>query len=412
MYKCNEARLKESIEAFSQFGATDNGRVTRLSLTKEDIRARDYFCASCKEFGMEIKFDDMANIYAVLPGKRDLPPIVIGSHLDSVENGGIFDGVLGILTALEAVRTICQNEIELEMPLVIVNFTNKEGTRFAPPLMGSGVISSKFEKNKLLQSVDRNDVTFKEALEASGYAGVEANRLQKASAYIELHIEQDSVLTTKEMDIGVVEGVLGTVCYEVTISSEPNQIDTPLMTMRKDPLFIAAKWISKLDEQFGTIDKELVYTIGQMNVTPNTHTVIPRQIVFTIYASHQDPKKIEQVESIINRLPNQEKGCTIILSKLWSLDTTMFEPSVCKEIEQSCENYGYSSHRLYSGAGYDAQLTASYIPSAMILVPGIRSKSHCDEEETMFKNCVKAADVLLETVLTLQTKLAMKATII
>ena len=160
MYKCNQARLQQTIEHFSQFGATDNGGVTRLSLSKEDILARDYFKECCEALGMEVKIDDMANMYAMLPGKKDLPPIVMGSHLDSVVKGGRFDGVLGILTALEAVRTIIDNDIELDIPLMIINFTNEEGARFDPAMMSSGVITEKFEKDVMLQSTDKEGTTF------------------------------------------------------------------------------------------------------------------------------------------------------------------------------------------------------------------------------------------------------------
>ncbi|CAM5207019.1 Zn-dependent hydrolase OS=Lysinibacillus sphaericus OX=1421 GN=LS41612_15375 PE=3 SV=1 [Lysinibacillus sphaericus] len=190
MYKCNSRRLQDSIEQFSQFGATLNGGVTRLSLSKEDILARNYFCKCCEELGMEIKVDDMANIYAILPGKKEVPPIVMGSHLDSVEKGGKFDGVLGVLTALEAIRTLKDNDIELDVPLMIVNFTNEEGARFDPAMMSSGVIAAKFEKAQMLQSVDNNGMTFQAALQASGYEGEQQHRLKEALAYIELHIEQ------------------------------------------------------------------------------------------------------------------------------------------------------------------------------------------------------------------------------
>lgn len=412
MYKCNEIRLKETINVFSRFGATHTGGVTRLALSKEDLQARDYFCACCKELGMDIKFDDMANIYATLPGKKDIPPIVIGSHLDSVEKGGRFDGILGILAALEAIRTIRQNEIELDIPLVIINFTNEEGARFAPAMMSSGVISSKFNKDAMLQSTDKNGMTFKDALLASGYAGDEENRLKEASAYIELHIEQGPILEMKEFDIGIVEGVIGMVCYEVTIIGESNHAGTIPMSMRKDPFMMAVKCISQLDAQFREMDQKLVYTIGRVNVSPNIHTVIPEKVTFTIDVRHQDPEIIEQVEVMIHTLTTEQSGYIIEASKLWNRETTVFDPSICDEIEQSCKDYGYSFYHMYSGAGHDAQFIADIAPTAMIFVPSVNGKSHYKEEKTSYENCVKGADVLLETVLTLQTKLAMTQTCI
>ncbi|HWK23424.1 MAG TPA: Zn-dependent hydrolase [Ureibacillus sp.] len=412
MYKCNEKRLKESIVTFSQFGATEKGGVTRLSLSPEDIEARNYFIECCRELDMEIRVDDMANIYATLPGKTSLPPIVLGSHLDSVIKGGKFDGVLGVLTALEAVNTIKESDIELDVPLTIVNFTNEEGARFEPSMMSSGVLSGKFDKSKMLKSTDKDNISFEEALKCSGYEGREDHRLKEASAYIELHIEQGPVLEAENIQIGVVEGVLGMVCYEIRVIGESNHAGTTPMKMRKDPLFLANHCITMLIEELGKIDEELVFTIGRMNVTPNIHTVIPNKVVFTIEARHKDPTNISKVEEIIHSLPQTESGCTIEKEKLWDRDTVVFDQEICNQIEKASIGYGYSSKRLYSGAGHDAQFIASYIPSAMIFVPSINGKSHCEEEETTFEDCVKGADVLLETVLNLQTKIAMKEALI
>ena len=410
MYKCNSRRLRELIEQFSQFGATENGGVTRLSLSDEDVLARNYFCECCEALGMDIHVDDMGNIYATLAGKKDVPPIVMGSHLDSVEKGGRFDGVLGILTAIEAIRTIKENEIEVDIPLMIVNFTNEEGARFDPAMMSSGVITSKFDKEKMLQSTDKNGVRFHEALQASGYEGEQANRLKEALAYIELHIEQGPVLEAKQHEIGVVEGVLGMVCYEITITGQSNHAGTTPMTMRKDPIIVASTIITELHEQLGKIDEQLVFTFGRLNVSPNIHTVIPNQVTFTIDSRHQNPEVMEQVEDILLALPETAGGCNIHPVKLWGRETVYFDTAICNEVERACQSFGYTVHRMFSGAGHDAQYMASMVPSAMIFVPSIQGKSHCEEEKTTFEDCAKGADILLETVLTLQTKFSMGET--
>ncbi|EAZ86156.1 N-carbamoyl-L-amino acid amidohydrolase [Bacillus sp. B14905] len=402
--------MRELIEQFSQFGATENGGVTRLSLSDEDVLARNYFCECCEALGMDIHVDDMGNIYATLAGKKDVPPIVMGSHLDSVEKGGRFDGVLGILTAIEAIRTIKENEIEVDIPLMIVNFTNEEGARFDPAMMSSGVITSKFDKEKMLQSTDKNGVRFHEALQASGYEGEQANRLKEALAYIELHIEQGPVLEAKQHEIGVVEGVLGMVCYEITITGQSNHAGTTPMTMRKDPMIVASTIITELHEQLGKIDEQLVFTFGRLNVSPNIHTVIPNQVTFTIDSRHQNPEVMEQVEDILLALPETAGGCNIHPVKLWGRDTVYFDTAICNEVERACQSFGYTVHRMFSGAGHDAQYMASMVPSAMIFVPSIQGKSHCEEEKTTFEDCAKGADILLETVLTLQTKFSMGET--
>jgi len=410
MYKCNSRRLQELIEQFSQFGATDNGGVTRLSLSDEDVLARNYFCECCEALGMDIQVDDMGNIYATLAGKKDVPPIVMGSHLDSVEKGGRFDGVLGVLTAIEAIRTIKENEIEVEIPLMIVNFTNEEGARFDPAMMSSGVITSKFDKEKMLQSTDKNGVRFHEALQTSGYEGEQGNRLKEALAYIELHIEQGPVLEAKQREIGVVEGVLGMVCYEISFTGQSNHAGTTPMSMRKDPMIVASTIMTELHEQLGKIDEQLVFTFGRMNVSPNIHTVIPNKVIFTIDSRHQNPEVMQQVEDILNALPETAGGCTIQPVKLWGRETVYFDAAICNEVERACQSFGYMAHRMFSGAGHDAQYIASMVPSAMIFVPSIQGKSHCEEEETTFEDCAKGADILLETVLTLQTKFSMGET--
>ena len=410
MYKCNSRRLQELIEQFSQFGATDNGGVTRLSLSDEDVLARNYFCECCEALGMDIQVDDMGNIYATLAGKKDVPPIVMGSHLDSVEKGGRFDGVLGVLTAIEAIRTIKENEIEVEIPLMIVNFTNEEGARFDPAMMSSGVITSKFDKEKMLQSTDKNGVRFHEALQTSGYEGEQGNRLKEALAYIELHIEQGPVLEAKQREIGVVEGVLGMVCYEISFTGQSNHAGTTPMSMRKDPMIVASTIMTELHEQLGKIDEQLVFTFGRMNVSPNIHTVIPNKVIFTIDSRHQNPEVMQQVEDILNALPETAGGCTIQPVKLWGRETVYFDAAICNEVERACQSFGYTAHRMFSGAGHDAQYIASMVPSAMIFVPSIQGKSHCEEEETTFEDCAKGADILLETVLTLQTKFSMGET--
>lgn len=404
MYKCNQSRLQQTIEQFSGFGATDNGGVTRLSLSEEDLAARQYFKECCEELGMKVKVDDMANMYAVLPGKHDLPPIVMGSHLDSVVKGGRFDGTLGVLTALEAVRTIVDNDIELDAPLVIVNFTNEEGARFEPAMMSSGVITGKFERGAMLQSIDKEGVTFAEALSQSGYEGDMENRLEEGSAYLELHIEQGPVLEAEGIEIGVVEGVMGMLCYEIRVKGKSNHAGTTPMKMRHDPMILAAKLISYLDKELGDVDETLVYTFGRVNVSPNIPTVIPNEVVFTIDSRHQNPQVIEQVKNILLNLPKEDGGCTVQATELWGRDTVHFDSDLCDEIETVCQRFGYSSRRMYSGAGHDAQYMASIVPTVMIFVPSAGGKSHCEEENTSYEECARGADVLLESVLMLQAK--------
>ncbi len=401
MKTCNQSRLQSLIERFSQFGRTENNGVTRLALSQEDIEARKYFQALCEELGMTVTYDDMANMYATLPGKKELPPIVLGSHMDSVVKGGRYDGILGVLTALETVYTLKETDTELDYPITIVNFTNEEGARFEPSLMASGVLSGKFDKEKMLASQDPNGITFAEALKESGFEGQVENRLKEATAYIELHIEQGPVLEHKKLEIGVVEGVLGMVCYEITVHGESNHAGTTPISMRKDPMFTAANLIVGMQEKLQQLDESLVYTIGRMNAYPNIHTVIPSHVVFTLEARHHDPEVISAVSTIVEQLPETAHGCAVSSSRLWDRDTVLFDEKVVEAVEKASQDLHYKEHRMYSGAGHDAQFIASFVPSAMIFVPSEKGYSHREDEYTSYEDCAKGANVLLNAVLNL-----------
>lgn len=397
----NGERLKDELERFADYGRTKNNGVTRLSLSEEDRLVRDYFCSCCEELGMSIKVDDMGCIYATLPGIEDAPPIMMGSHLDSVKKGGRFDGVLGVVAGLEVVRTIVEHNIKPKIPITIIDFTNEEGARFEPSMMASGVISGKFEKDVMMKKTDPEGITFEQALQASGYAGESDNRLKDATAYLEMHIEQGPVLEAESLSIGVVDCVVGMVCYEIEITGESDHAGTTPMSMRKDALFTANDMITEIRSKLSTLDQELVYTIGRMNVLPNIHTVIPNKVIFTLEARHKNPEVISKVEEMIIGLKSTE-DCDVKKTKLWDRETVWFDKDLCNSLEQSTQLLGYSYKRIASGAGHDAQFIASFIPSAMLFVPSIKGKSHCEDELTLWEECEKGVNVLLETVLSLE----------
>ncbi len=400
----NGERLRDTLEKFADFGRTANNGVTRLALSEQDLKVRSYFQSCCENLGMDVFYDDMGNMYARLAGvNNEKQPIVIGSHLDSVEKGGRFDGVLGVVAGLEVVRTIVENKVKPQIPIVIANITNEEGARFEPSMMASGVISGKFDKTRMLQSTDNHGITFKEALEASGYIGQEANRLTEAEAFLELHIEQGPILEQESLKIGVVECVVGMVCYEIEITGESDHAGTTPMQMRKDALFTANSVISQLRDRLSRLDESIVFTIGRVDVSPNIHTVIPNKVVFSLEARHQDEAIIKQVEEIIQAIPSSpmKEDCDVTLRKLWGRDTVWFDSAIVNILEQSAKGLGYSYKRMVSGAGHDAQFIATYIPSAMVFVPSVNGKSHAEDELTDWDDCAKGVNVLLESVLRL-----------
>ncbi|MBD8844676.1 MULTISPECIES: Zn-dependent hydrolase [Priestia] len=403
----NGERLKNTLERFADYGRTPNNGVTRLALSEEDRLVRDYFCSCCRDLGMDIKIDDLGCIYATLEGLEDKPPVVIGSHMDSVKKGGRFDGILGVVAGLELVRTLVEHNIKPKVPITIVNFTNEEGARFEPSMMASGILSGKFQKDVMMKKTDVDGVTFEQALQSCGYEGDTSNRLTEASAFVELHIEQGPILEREAKSIGVVECVLGMVCYEIEVTGESDHAGTTPMDMRKDALFATNNLIAEARHELGRLDSNLVYTMGRMNVLPNIHTVIPNKVIFSLEARHTDEDVIASVEKIIQSLPDQAElleGCEVRVTKLWGRDTVWFDKTVCDEVEESVRSLGYSYKRMVSGAGHDAQFLATYIPTAMIFIPSVNGKSHCEEEFTPWEECEKGVNVLLETVIKLAQK--------
>ncbi|WP_050180386.1 Zn-dependent hydrolase [Domibacillus robiginosus] len=401
--KINGLRLQKTLESFADFGRTERNGVTRLALSEEDRRARDYFRSCCEEIGLAVSVDDMGNMYGMLAGRENKPPVVMGSHLDSVKKGGRFDGVLGVAAGLEVMRTLVENGVESIMPIAVMNMTNEEGARFEPSMMASGVLSGKFNKKEMLAKKDADGITFEEALQSSGYEGSVQNRLKEASAFLELHIEQGPILEKESLSIGIVECVLGMVCYEIEVTGESDHAGTTPMSMRNDALFAAVDLMKEAREKLAALGDDLVYTIGRVNVSPNIHTVIPNKVVFSLEARHTSAEVIKKVEEIIQEMQESEQraACEVTPRKLWSRDTVWFEPALCDAFEQSAASLGFSHKRMVSGAGHDAQFMASYIPSAMIFVPSVNGKSHDEDELTSWEDCERGVNVLLDTVLSL-----------
>ncbi|WP_045515009.1 Zn-dependent hydrolase [Neobacillus niacini] len=402
----NGERLKNELERFANFGRTENNGVTRLALSEEDRLARNFFQLCCEELGLTVKVDDMGCMYATLEGAENKPPILIGSHLDSVKKGGRFDGVLGVLAGLEVVRTLIENNIKPQIPITLVNFTNEEGARFEPSMMASGVLSGKFDKNAMLKKKDSAGITFEEALKSIGYEGKAENRLKEGAAFLELHIEQGPILEKEALSIGVVECVVGMACYDIEITGESDHAGTTPMSMRKDALFAANNLINEIRRVLGQLDEELVFTIGRVNVYPSIHTVIPNKVVFSLEARHKNPEIVRTFKRFVESLPNTglNEGCEIKTTKLWERDTVWFEPEIINQLEKSAQSLGYTNKRMVSGAGHDAQFIASLVPSAMLFVPSFNGKSHCEEELTTWEECEKGVNVLLDTVLALLSK--------
>lgn len=406
MYTCDKNRMEDKIKTFSKFGDAGHGGITRYSLSPEAHMARDEFVRRMKAIGAEIETDDMANVYATIPGSEPgLKRIVMASHCDSVKNGGNYDGILGVMGAMEVLETIVTNKIPHRHPLTAMIWTNEEGSLYPPAMMSSGVVCGKFDKDTMLisKSILDHTSTFGEALDKSPYKGDARFRLNSTDymAMFELHIEQGPILEDAGNDIGVVTCVLGMFNYRLKFYGQSDHAGTTPMHKRQDALYAAALALCYLHEEIDKLNRpELVYTTGEIVCHPCVHTVIPDLIDFSLDVRHEDPEVLEQVLAIVKRLPEKEWArCRCEVEKAWARDTVYFNKELVNFVKESADELGIKNQYINSGAGHDAQYVSYIMPTTMIFVPSKDGHSHCEAEYTSPEQCTAGASVMLNAVL-------------
>lgn len=412
-YKANEQRMQDKIDTFSKFGDAGHGGITRYCFSEADIQARNEFKRRMEAIGAEFKTDDIGNMYATLKGSEpDLPNIVTGSHTDSVKNGGNYDGILGVMSAMEVLEAIHEQNIPHRHNITAMVWTNEEGSLYPPAMMSSGIVMNDYlpaeiKKNFIFEnmmkskSVIDNKTTFKEALDNSGFKGDKANRLNAKDycANFELHIEQGPILEANNNDIGVVTCVLGMVNYRIKIYGVSDHAGTTPMKFRHDALYGAAKVLQYLHDELDKLDDELVYTTGEILCHPNVHTVIPDYVEFSIDARHEKEEVIKQVVEVIKNIPKEIVGCTTDYEVAWTRDTVYYDEELVSMVQEAVDELGYSNQRINSGAGHDAQFVSYMVPTTMVFVPSKDGHSHCEPEFTSTKQCAQGASVLLNAIL-------------
>lgn len=400
--KINEARLFRMLAKSSETGAIPGQGLRRLALSAEDKEMRNIFKAWCEEAGLTVRVDDFGNMYGRREGKKDLPPVVLGSHLDSQPEGGRFDGVLGVLLALEVIHCLNDNEIDTERPIEIINFTNEEGARFEPPMLGSGGITGVFDQDYVHSRQDHDGFSFLDELKKIGYHGTKENRIKEFYSFVELHIEQGPILEDENKQIGIVEGVQGISWLEAALSGEADHAGPTPMHLRKDALMAAAEIMTQLESK--AIQAGVTVTVGKISVSPDTVNCIPGKAVFTIDVRSADDQKrseaVQEAKSCIREVC-QKRGVKVDIEELWDTDKTNFDKHITNAIEKNAENLHYSSKRMLSGAGHDAKYVNNLGPTAMIFLPSVNGKSHVPSELTEDDDIVKGANVLYHTVLEL-----------
>ncbi|MFN8721841.1 MAG: M20 family metallo-hydrolase [Rhodospirillales bacterium] len=403
-------RLWDSLMETAKVGGTPKGGICRLTLTDLDRRIRDWFVATVEGLGCTVTVDEVGNMFALRPGRRaDLPPIAIGSHLDTQPTGGKFDGILGVLGGLEVLRTMKDMGYETNAPLMLVNWTNEEGSRFAPAMLGSGVYAGVFDRAYADARDDRQGVTFGAALDAIGYRGTAKAGSVTFGAMFELHIEQGPILEAESKTIGVVTGVQGMRWYEATVTGRDAHTGSTPMTLRRNALVGAARLVEAVDRIAHDHAPAAVGTVGLMEVRPNSRNVIPGEVFLTVDFRHPDDAVLDRMEVALAeamRTIPAALGLGVEWKKVWDSPAVRFDPDCIAAVRSGAAKAGFPMRDMVSGAGHDAADVARRAPTTMIFVPCAGGLSHNEAESTSFDECAAGAQVLLNAILDYDARIA------
>ncbi len=402
-------RLWDDLMATAKIGATPKGGICRLTLTDLDRQVREWFKSQAETFDCTVTIDDMGTMFARRAGQRaDIPPIAMGSHLDTQPTGGKFDGALGVLAALEALRTLHLAGYETFAPIEVVNWTNEEGARFAPAMIASGVFAGVFTRDWAAARADRGGETFGDALEKIGYRGPQRCGDHRLSAFFEVHIEQGPYLEAEGKDIGVVTGVQAMRWYEVTVTGQDTHAGTTPMPRRHDALLGAARMVDAINAA-ARKHPTAVGTVGLLEVKPGAPNVVPGEVFFMIDMRDPDPAVLDRMESDIRAAAKtiaSELGLTADIKNIWTQPPQAFDPACIAAVREAARASGFTTRDIISGAGHDAAYVARVAPSAMIFVPCKDGISHNEAEYSSKAQCAAGAQVLLQAVLDYDRRLA------
>jgi len=391
--KVNSKRLKENIIEIGEIGKTSLGGITREAYSNEYFEALNKLKELMEEQGLEVKVDKVGNLFGRREGSKDLPTIMVGSHLDTVKNGGLLDGNLGVMSALECIYVLNENKIITNHPIEIVAFNAEEGSEMGGTF-GSRVMIGRqnIKEEGLSQKLAKYNMTLTNIEES-------VKDPREIKAFLELHIEQGGNLDSKNIPIGVVNGIVGITRYKLTVKGEANHSGTTPMNHRKDALTMAAKLILKIDEISKAMGAPFVSTIGFIKANPGSVNVIPGEVEFILEMRDLDRKKIDTVIKKIKDYTKTVMDYEFIFELLIDKPPIRTNEDITKFIEQVCVYKGIKYEVMTSGAGHDAKEIANKVPTGMIFVPSKGGKSHCPDEFTEWEDISLGTDVLLESIL-------------
>jgi N-carbamoyl-L-amino-acid hydrolase len=406
--RVNGARLWDSLMQLAQIGATDKGGVCRLALTELDRQGRELFVAWAKEIGCSVRVDAIGNIFARRAGLRDdLPPVMTGSHIDTQPTGGKFDGNYGVLAGLEVLRTLADANVQTVAPLEVAVWTNEEGSRFVPVMMGSGVFAGAFTLEHALAQRDREGVSVRDALTAIGYAG-ESGKPHTVGAYFEAHIEQGPVLEAHDRTIGGVQGALGQRWYDVTVHGMEAHAGPTPMELRRDALLVAADLIHAVNRIALDHAPHGRGTVGWLDVHPNSRNVIPGRVTLTVDLRAADDTTLTAMDAALRAacsVAGKKSGIAVDVEQVVYFPPQPFAAELVGAVKQGADGLGLSSMDVISGAGHDAVYLARVAPAAMIFVPCKDGISHNEIEDARADHLEAGCNVLLQAMLDAAWKL-------
>ncbi len=400
--RINGARLWDSLMAMAEVGPGVAGGNNRQTLTDADSEGRHLFQRWCEGAGMTMGVDTMGNMFATRPGTEDLPPVYMGSHLDTQPTGGKYDGVLGVLGALEVVRTMNDLGVRTRHPVVVTNWTNEEGARFAPAMLASGVFAGLHTEENAKSRRDMDGKAFGEELARIGWVGSEPLGARKIHAMIELHIEQGPILEAEGKTIGVVTHGQGLWWLEITLTGRDAHTGSTPMNMRVNAGLGMARITERVHQIAMSHQPNAVGAVGQVKVFPNSRNVIPGKVVFTVDIRSPEQGKLDAMRAEVERAGHAvaaELGLGCAIEAVGHFDPVTFDPALVALVRASAEKLGYSHMDIVSGAGHDACWINRVAPTTMIMCPCVGGLSHNEAEEISEAWAAAGADVMLHAVL-------------
>ncbi|MCB6177566.1 Zn-dependent hydrolase [Rhodobacter sp. Har01] len=401
--RINPARLWDSLMEMAQIGPGVAGGCNRQTLTDADGQGRHLFAGWCKAAGMTMGVDTMGNMFATRAGTDpDALPVYMGSHLDTQPTGGKYDGVLGVLGALEVVRTMNDMGVQTRHPIVVTNWTNEEGARFAPAMLASGVFAGIHTEGYAKARTDLDGKVFGEELQRIGWVGDEKVGARKMHAMFELHIEQGPILEAEGRDIGVVTHGQGLWWLEITLTGKEAHTGSTPMAMRVNASLGMGRILERVQQIAMSHQPNAVGGVGQIKVTPNSRNVLPGKVVFTVDIRSPEQAKLDTMKAEVIRAAHAvaaELGLGCSIEDVGHFDPVTFDPGLVKVVRQSAEKLGYSHMDIVSGAGHDACWVNRVAPTVMIMCPCVGGLSHNEAEEISPEWATAGTDVLLHAVL-------------